>query len=106
MVEKEGMGKGCYWTSQRILGVTLCVIISLAGIGVIAWAVVTYVLKNENQNLYAVQVNLPDHRLSVYDEKEKVWRLVCSSFSNPEVATLSCKEMGFIRSEKVLQLLV
>lgn len=98
MVEKEGMGKGCHWTSQRILGVTLCVLISLAGIGVIAWAVVTYVLKNENQNLYIVQVNLPDHRLSVYDEKEKVWRLVCSSFSNPEVATLSCEEMGFIRS--------
>uniref|UniRef100_F6U6G0 Hepsin n=1 Tax=Xenopus tropicalis TaxID=8364 RepID=F6U6G0_XENTR len=98
MVEKEGMGKGCRWTSQRILGVTLCVLISLAGIGVIAWAVVTYVLKNENQNLYIVQVNLPDHRLSVYDEKEKVWRLVCSSFSNPEVATLSCEEMGFIRS--------
>ncbi|MEE6482010.1 hypothetical protein FKM82_013115 [Ascaphus truei] len=98
MAEKEGVGKGCQWTPWRILGVTLCVFVSLAGIGVTAWALVTYVLKNENPNLYIVQVNSPDLRLSVYDEGERIWRLVCSSPSNPEVATLSCEEMGFIRS--------
>ncbi|KAM4703006.1 serine protease hepsin [Rhinophrynus dorsalis] len=103
---QAGMGKGCQWTPLRILGVTLCVIISLAGIGVTAWALVTYVLKNENPNLYIVQVNSPDHRLSVYDEKERVWRLVCSSLSNQEVATLSCEEMGFIRAMSYLELQV
>ncbi|KAG8433686.1 hypothetical protein GDO86_012150 [Hymenochirus boettgeri] len=106
MVGKEGMSKGCQWTPLRILGVILCVIISLAGIGVTAWALVTYVLKTEIPNVYIVQINSPDHRLSVYDEKEKIWRLVCTSLSNPEVATLSCEEMGFIRSVAYAELQV
>ncbi|XP_075696552.1 serine protease hepsin isoform X1 [Rhinoderma darwinii] len=97
MVQKD-VGKGCHWTPLRIFGVTICIFISLAGIGVTIWAVVTYVLGNENANLYAVQVNPPDHRLTVYDEREKIWRLVCSSLSNAEVATLSCEEMGLIRA--------
>ncbi|KAM4651120.1 serine protease hepsin isoform 1-T3 [Discoglossus pictus] len=98
MAEKEGVRKGCHWTPLRILGVSLFVFVSLAGIGVIAWALVNYILKNENPNLYIVQVNSPDYRLSVYDEKEQTWRLVCSSLSNAEVAALSCEEMGFIKS--------
>ncbi|XP_044138504.1 serine protease hepsin [Bufo gargarizans] len=95
---KKDVGKGCLWTPLRIFGVTIFIFISLAGIGVTIWAVVTYVLKNENSNLYAVQVNPPDHRLTVYDEQEKTWRLVCSSLANAEVGMLSCEEMGFIRS--------
>ncbi|XP_053546119.1 serine protease hepsin [Bombina bombina] len=98
MPEKEGAAKGCHWTPLRILGVAVCILISLAGIGVTAWALVTYVLKNEHPNLYIVQVNSPDHRLTVYDEKEQIWRLVCSTSSNEDVAALSCEEMGFIRS--------
>ncbi|KAM9299512.1 serine protease hepsin [Gastrophryne carolinensis] len=98
MVQKD-VKKGCQWTPLRILGMMICILISLAGIGVTVWAVVTYVLKNENTNLYIVQVNSPDHRLTVYDEKDQVWRLVCSSItSNGAVAMLSCEEMGFIRS--------
>ncbi|XP_053307387.1 serine protease hepsin isoform X1 [Spea bombifrons] len=98
MVEKEGVGKGCQWTPLRILGVILCVLVSLAGIGVTTWVLVKYIWKNENSNLYIVQVNSPDQRISVYDEGERVWRLICSSSSNSQVATLSCEEMGFIRS--------
>uniref|UniRef100_A0A8C5PVV9 Hepsin n=1 Tax=Leptobrachium leishanense TaxID=445787 RepID=A0A8C5PVV9_9ANUR len=98
MVQKEGMGKGCHWTPLRILGVIVCALVSLAGIGVTAWVLVTFVLKNENPNLYIVQVNSPDNRISVYDEGARVWRLICSSSSNPHVASLSCEEMGFIRS--------
>ncbi|XP_063798296.1 serine protease hepsin [Pseudophryne corroboree] len=97
MVQKD-VGKGCHWTPLRILGLTVCIFVALAGIGVTVWAVVTYVLRNENGNLYIVQVNSPDHRLTVYDEQEKLWRLVCSSVANGAVATLSCEEMGFIRS--------
>ncbi|XP_077312338.1 LOW QUALITY PROTEIN: serine protease hepsin-like [Lithobates pipiens] len=97
MVQKD-VSKGCHWTPLRILGMTVCIFISLAGIGVTIWAVVTYVLKYETTNIYIVQVNSPDHRLTVYDEKEKTWRLVCSSLANEAVATLSCEEMGFIRS--------
>ncbi|KAM4015507.1 serine protease hepsin isoform 2-T3 [Anomaloglossus baeobatrachus] len=104
MVQKD-VGKGCHWTPMRIFGVTICIIISLAGIAVTIWAIVTYVLTNENSNLYAVQVNSPDHRLTVYDDKEQIWRLVCSSLVNAAVATLSCEDMGFIRSisHQVLQ---
>ncbi|CAH2318232.1 serine protease hepsin [Pelobates cultripes] len=97
MVQKE-VGKGCHWTPLRILGVILCAFISLAGLGVTAWVLVTYVLKNENPNLYTVQVNSPDNRITVYDEGAKTWRLICASSSNSLVATLSCEEMGFIRS--------
>ncbi|XP_069802930.1 serine protease hepsin-like, partial [Dendropsophus ebraccatus] len=97
MVQKDVV-KGCPWTPLRILAVTTCILISLAGIGITIWAVVTYVLRNDNLYLYAVQVNSPDYRLSVFDEREQTWRLVCSSMANEEVATLSCEEMGFIRS--------
>ncbi|KAG9467112.1 hypothetical protein GDO78_015618 [Eleutherodactylus coqui] len=104
MVHKD-VGKGCHWTPLRICALTIFIFISLAGIGVTIWAVVTYVLNNENSNLYAVQVNSPDNRLTVYDQQEQIWRLVCSSLANAEVATLSCEEMGFIRSmsHQVLQ---
>ncbi|XP_068097882.1 serine protease hepsin [Hyperolius riggenbachi] len=106
MVQKDVSKKRCQWTPLRILGMTVCIFISLAGIAVTIWAVVTYVLRNETSNIYIVQVNSPDHRLTVYDEKDQVWRLVCSSPTNAAVATLSCEEMGFIRAMSYQELRV
>ncbi|XP_018425949.1 PREDICTED: serine protease hepsin [Nanorana parkeri] len=105
MVQKDA-SKGCHWTPLRILGMIVCIFISLAGIGVTIWAVVTYVLKNGTSSIYIVQVNSPDHRLTVYDDKDQTWRLVCSSAANAAVATLSCEEMGFIRSMSYQELRV
>lgn len=45
----------------------------------------------------AVQVSPADARLTVFDETEGTWRLLCSSRSNARVAGLSCEEMGFLR---------
>lgn len=45
----------------------------------------------------AVQVSPVDARLTVFDETEGTWRLLCSSRSNARVAGLSCEEMGFLR---------
>lgn len=45
----------------------------------------------------AVQVSPADTRLTVFDETEGTWRLLCSSRSNARVAGLSCEEMGFLR---------
>lgn len=45
----------------------------------------------------AVQVGPGDSRLTVFDETEGTWRLLCSSRSNARVAGLSCEEMGFLR---------
>lgn len=42
-------------------------------------------------------MNTEDLRLTVYDETEGKWRLLCSSSSDAQVAALSCEEMGFVR---------
>lgn len=44
-----------------------------------------------------MQVSPADARLTVFDETEGTWRLLCSSRSNARVAGLSCEEMGFLR---------
>uniref|UniRef100_A0A4W2F8C6 Sodium channel regulatory subunit beta-1 n=1 Tax=Bos indicus x Bos taurus TaxID=30522 RepID=A0A4W2F8C6_BOBOX len=44
-----------------------------------------------------VQVGPADARLTVFDQTEGTWRLLCSSRSNARVAGLSCEEMGFLR---------
>ncbi|GCC43951.1 hypothetical protein chiPu_0028267, partial [Chiloscyllium punctatum] len=55
----------------------------------------TYVKKAEF-DLYDVQVSADSH-LSVYDPEADVWRVVCSSQVNDDVARLACQQMGFIR---------
>ena len=44
-----------------------------------------------------MQVGPADARLTVFDQTEGTWRLLCSSRSNARVAGLSCEEMGFLR---------
>ncbi|XP_057568471.1 serine protease hepsin isoform X4 [Hippopotamus amphibius kiboko] len=44
-----------------------------------------------------LQVSPADARLTVFDQTEGTWRLLCSSRSNARVAGLSCEEMGFLR---------
>uniref|UniRef100_A0A8D0G928 Hepsin n=1 Tax=Sphenodon punctatus TaxID=8508 RepID=A0A8D0G928_SPHPU len=48
------------------------------------------------------QVSPGDLRLTVYDETEGKWRLLCTSSANPQVAALSCEEMGFVRRNRVV----
>ncbi|XP_069461021.1 serine protease hepsin isoform X2 [Ambystoma mexicanum] len=95
---EKATAKVCYWSVSKTLFVMVGICVILGGIGATAWAVVTYVLRSDNQGLYNVQVSSADSRLTVYDEAERKWRLVCSTGSNSLVATLSCEEMGFIRA--------
>lgn len=44
-----------------------------------------------------MQAGPADARLTVFDQTEGTWRLLCSSRSNARVAGLSCEEMGFLR---------
>lgn len=62
-----------------------------------AFSAVTVLLRSDQEPLYPVQVSPADARLSVFDETEGTWRLLCSSRSNARVAGLSCEEMGFLR---------
>uniref|UniRef100_A0A8C4YJA8 Hepsin n=1 Tax=Gopherus evgoodei TaxID=1825980 RepID=A0A8C4YJA8_9SAUR len=48
------------------------------------------------------QVSSADLRLTLYDESESKWRLICSTSSNALVAALSCAEMGFVRRNRVV----
>nr|XP_033819065.1 serine protease hepsin isoform X1 [Geotrypetes seraphini]XP_033819066.1 serine protease hepsin isoform X1 [Geotrypetes seraphini]XP_033819067.1 serine protease hepsin isoform X1 [Geotrypetes seraphini] len=98
MAEKNDGGKTCLWSRPRILFLLLGLCVMLGGIGVTVWALLTYVLKSEGQNLYYVQVSSVDFRLTVYEETEGKWRLICSSASDSMVAEFSCEEMGFVRS--------
>ncbi|XP_067874706.1 serine protease hepsin [Heterodontus francisci] len=94
---KTGPRKGSEAGAQtgRVIGITITMVILLTAAAVTVWAVVTYVKKADTE-LYNVQVNA-DSRLSVYDPEADVWRLVCSSASNDEVAHRSCQQMGFVR---------
>ncbi|XP_078511501.1 serine protease hepsin isoform X1 [Lissotriton helveticus] len=95
---EKGSPRVRYWSKPRVFCLMVCICVILAGIGSTAWAVVTYVLKSDNQGLYYVQVSSADSRLTVYDEAEGKWRLVCATSAISLVATLSCEEMGFIRA--------
>ncbi|XP_072409565.1 serine protease hepsin isoform X1 [Chiloscyllium punctatum] len=73
----------------------MAMVFLLGTAAVTVWAVVTYVKKAEF-DLYDVQVSADSH-LSVYDPEADVWRVVCSSQVNDDVARLACQQMGFIR---------
>ncbi|XP_039181688.1 serine protease hepsin isoform X3 [Crotalus tigris] len=98
MAKKDEELKACSWTLPKAMAVGVSTFLLLAGIGAGIWAIVVSVLGSEKESLYAVQVNTEDLRLTVYDETEGKWRLLCSSSSDAQVAALSCEEMGFVRS--------
>nr|XP_060639799.1 serine protease hepsin isoform X2 [Anolis sagrei ordinatus] len=98
MAEKDGGLKACHWTPLKVVAVIATGFLFLAGIGAGIWAAVVTLLGSEKESLYGVQVSPGDLRLTVYDENEGKWRLLCSSSHNAQVASLSCEEMGFVRS--------
>ncbi|XP_061453243.1 serine protease hepsin [Rhineura floridana] len=98
MAEKDGGLKPRRWTLLKVAAVIASGFLLLAGIGAGIWAIVVSALGSEGESLYVVQVNPGDLRLTVYDENEGKWRLLCSSSSDTQVAALSCEEMGFVRS--------
>ncbi|KAJ7304138.1 hypothetical protein JRQ81_011666 [Phrynocephalus forsythii] len=97
MAEKEGGLPSCSWTLKMVAVIAFGFLL-LTGIGAGIWAIVVSVLGGEGESLYIVQVNQGDLRLTIYDENEGKWRLLCSSSSDAQVAALSCEEMGFVRS--------
>uniref|UniRef100_A0A8C4TAC8 Hepsin n=1 Tax=Erpetoichthys calabaricus TaxID=27687 RepID=A0A8C4TAC8_ERPCA len=97
MPEKQAIPQSTCLTPTKISVITLGILVFLSGIGVAAWAIVTFLVKTEDLGLYDVQINSADLRLSVYDRTGGKWRSVCSSSYNEVVAQISCEEMGFIR---------
>ncbi|XP_043852233.1 serine protease hepsin [Dromiciops gliroides] len=98
MAEKESGQKVQCWSLPKIVAVIAGGVLLLAGIGAASWAIVTVLLRSDQEVLYPVQVSPTDLRLTVFDGTEGTWRLLCSSRVNSRVASLSCEEMGFIRS--------
>ncbi|XP_059497330.1 serine protease hepsin [Stegostoma tigrinum] len=90
-----GKASGLCSPIGRLVAVTVAMVFLLGAAAVTVWAVVTYMKKAET-HLYNVQVNADSH-LSVYDPKADVWRVVCSSRVNEEIAELACQQMGFVR---------
>ncbi|XP_070080141.1 serine protease hepsin isoform X1 [Equus caballus] len=142
MAEKEGGRTVPCCSGPKVAAFTAGTLLLLTGIGAASWAIVTLLLRSDQEALYpgastdvgtwgapiglqglrprapgwradleglrrvtrlrsccpAVQVSPADARLTVFDETEGTWRLLCSSRSNARVAGLSCEEMGFLRA--------
>uniref|UniRef100_A0A3P8VTL0 Hepsin n=1 Tax=Cynoglossus semilaevis TaxID=244447 RepID=A0A3P8VTL0_CYNSE len=93
----NGISLTCVFTPCRVMGV--CVTLMMMGaVGAAVWAVVTYCTMEEDTELYDVQVNFADQHLRVFDPAQKRWRQVCSSSANQLLASISCEEVGFVRS--------
>nr|KAF6318509.1 hepsin [Pipistrellus kuhlii] len=97
MAEKEGGRTVPCCSGSKVAALTAGTLLLLTGIGAASWAIVTVLLRSDQKPLYPVQVSPADTRLTVFDETEGTWRLLCSSRSNARVAGLSCEEMGFLR---------
>lgn len=98
MAEKEGGRPVPCCSGPKVAALTAGTLLLLTGIGAASWAIVTVLLRSDQEPLYPVQVSPADARLTVFDETEGAWRLLCSSRSNARVAGLSCEEMGFLRA--------
>lgn len=98
MAEKEGGPTVPCCSGPKVAALTAATLLLLTGIGAASWAIVTVLLRSDQKPLYPVQVSPADTRLTVFDETEGTWRLLCSSRSNARVAGLSCEEMGFLRA--------
>ncbi|KAM9633168.1 serine protease hepsin isoform 6-T7 [Trichechus inunguis] len=98
MAEKEGGRTVPCCSGAKLAALTAGTLLLLTGIGAASWAIVTVLLRRDQEPLYPVQVSPVDSRLMVFDETEGTWRLLCSSRSNARVAGLSCEEMGFLRA--------
>ncbi|KAK2500316.1 hypothetical protein MC885_020769 [Smutsia gigantea] len=126
MAEKEGGQTVPCSSGPKVAALTVGTLLLLTGIGAASWAIgengppclcpplspvvpslpaltsafsaVMVLLRSDQEPLYPVQVSPADTRLTVFDEREGTWRLLCSSRSNARVAGLSCEEMGFLRA--------
>ncbi|XP_004417167.1 PREDICTED: serine protease hepsin isoform X1 [Odobenus rosmarus divergens] len=98
MAEKEGGRTVPCCSGPKVAALTAGTLLLLTGIGAASWAIVTFLLKSDQEPLYPVQVSPADARLMVFDDTEGTWRLLCSSRSNARVAGLGCEEMGFLRA--------
>ncbi|XP_023656900.1 serine protease hepsin [Paramormyrops kingsleyae] len=98
MSEKNNGSQGISFLTPCRVITSFLILFLLVGIGAAAWAVVTFLIKQEETGLYDVQVNSVDQRLSVFDRMQGRWRSVCSSSSNELLANISCEEMGFVRA--------
>ncbi|XP_047454178.1 serine protease hepsin [Mugil cephalus] len=96
----RGISLTCVLTPCRLIGVCIT-LMTLGAIGAAVWAVVTYCTMEEDTGLYDVQVNSADQRLRVFDSAQRRWLQVCSSPANELLASISCEEVGFIRSQFV-----
>uniref|UniRef100_A0A4W2HF08 Serine protease hepsin n=1 Tax=Bos indicus x Bos taurus TaxID=30522 RepID=A0A4W2HF08_BOBOX len=97
VVDKGGRTVPCC-SGPKVAALTVGTVLLLTGIGAASWAIVTVLLRSDQEPLYPVQVGPADARLTVFDQTEGTWRLLCSSRSNARVAGLSCEEMGFLRA--------
>ncbi|TKC45927.1 hypothetical protein EI555_005187, partial [Monodon monoceros] len=91
MAEKEGGRTVPCCSGPKVAALTVGTVLLLTGIGAASWAI--GVIKSR-----CIQVGPADARLTVFDQTEGTWRLLCSSRSNARVAGLSCEEMGFLRA--------
>ncbi|XP_036394618.1 serine protease hepsin isoform X1 [Megalops cyprinoides] len=98
MTEKKHGNPGMVFLTPCRLAAIFLTVLLLGGIGVAAWAVVTFLSKAEDTGLYEVQVKSANLLLSVFDHTLGRWRYVCSSSSNQILASISCEEMGFVRA--------
>ncbi|XP_074837611.1 serine protease hepsin isoform X5 [Carettochelys insculpta] len=98
MAENHGGHVVPCWSRPKLAAVVTGSFLLLAGIAASVWAIVMAVLRSDHEGLYSVQVSSADLRVTLYDQNEGKWRLICSTPSNALVAALSCAEMGFVRS--------
>ncbi|XP_052617848.1 serine protease hepsin [Peromyscus californicus insignis] len=94
----KGVRSASCCSRPKVAALTVGTLLLLTGIGAASWAIVTILLRSDQEPLYPVQVSPGDSRLAVFDKTEGTWRLLCSSRSNARVAGLSCEEMGFLRA--------
>nr|XP_027797110.1 serine protease hepsin isoform X2 [Marmota flaviventris] len=98
MAEKEGGRTVPCCSGPKVAALIVGTLLLLTGIGAASWAIATLLLRSDQEPLYPVQASPVDARLTVFDQTEGTWRLLCSSRSNARVAGLGCEEMGFLRA--------
>ncbi|KAI4572090.1 hypothetical protein MJG53_020961, partial [Ovis ammon polii x Ovis aries] len=91
-------------SGPKLAALTVGTVLLLTGIGAASWAIgesgqtpAPLPSPAPGSPQPALQVGPADARLTVFDQTEGTWRLLCSSRSNARVAGLSCEEMGFLR---------
>ncbi|XP_072122297.1 serine protease hepsin isoform X1 [Mobula birostris] len=82
--------------AKKAIIVAVTTVCLLAAAAAVTCFVVVFHVRKSNTELYDVQVS-GGERLTIYDSERGIWRFICSSPGNNDVARLGCEQMGFVR---------